>query len=656
MYPPITALRKIIITTAVITCVTLWSQRISGQANIDSLESILDTTNDDLVEAHVAVELAKLYLRSDIDKTKYYAGYALGLNSVSDSLRIEANDQMARHFFFKSALDSAYYFFISAQNIAEESGRDDMSAALGNSIGAVLLRQSRYEDAIEVLTSSATYFESVDKITNAARSYTNIAAAHAELGNYNEAIKYSQDAIKIFKDNNLDQFTLIALPNLATQYIQNGDTLNGIKHFLEAEAFATAKNNKRSLAITYNNLGDLYLSIHEFDKAEQYLDKSIALKKDLQILKGIDKAYHNLGYVHAANGKHDLALKYYEKAIETSDVQSLADIYDKMSQSYKEIGQLSNALLYSEKYSSIKDSLTQITNIKNFAEISEKYESAKKENEILQLEADNKNLEIVKNRNRSLLLGALGTILALMILGYSYVKNQARKRIIERQQNKIDQQRMLDDLKAQELDTIDRVIEGQEEERHRIASDLHDSLGSKMATLKLYMDNFDEGDPAVRAEMVSKAQDLANITYNEVRDLSHNIQSGVRIEKGLIPALREFAAFVNSTNTLEVDVVDIDVTVPLDNRVEIQLLRIIQELVTNTIKHADADKLMIQITEHDDSLNIIVEDDGKGFDPMQASQGIGIKNIEARIQKINAEFQIDASVDNGTTALINLPL
>lgn len=629
------------------------SSSLTGQVNVDSLSSLIKTSSSDVDRAKSAILLAKHYLSIDLNKTKEYASKALEYTADLDSLNIEANDQLARYYFFKSQLDTSLIYFQKSREIAHKNHDEKIVSSINISIASVYLRQSRYNEAIELLIENVQYFEDQNDPVNVGKCYVNISAAQAELGNYEQAISYSEQALSIFNDYNEDAIKLIVLPNLATQYLKYGDTTRAVKTFLEAESFAISQNNKRSLALTYNNLGELYLSQKKYDQAKVYIERSIDSKKSINLLKGIETNYHNLGVVLAAQGQHNEAIKWYNKALENSDASYKSAIYEKLKDSNKSLGKVSKALSYAELSRALSDSLQTEIDYREFTEISAKYEASQKEVEILALQNKNQQLELVKNRNQTYLFGSLGILLSAILLTFFYIKNQKRKQIIQRQKHEFQQKEMIEKIKEQELETIDRIVEGQEEERIRIAEDLHDSLGSKMATLKLYIDNVNADEGIVS---LVKARELADIAYKEVRNISHNINSGVLTDKGLLPAIRKMTSYIADHNDLEIEIIDIDVSNRLDNATEIQLFRVLQELITNVLKHAGASHLTIQLTGYQEALNIMVEDNGKGFDKNMITRGMGLSNLEKRLAKIGASYEIDSSVGRGTNVMINVPL
>lgn len=625
-------------------------------AQVDSLLKILETNADSSDKAAASLELSKLYMTSQLEKTFSYAQLALRYRPNDSNVKIEAYSQLAKYNFFRSELDSSLHYFNLSLILAKRINGNDLSASINTSIGAVLLRQAKYEDAISTFIDCARYFESQQDEVNAAKCYNNMASAHAELRDYHKAIDWSLKALEIFQDKQMIEFVLITLPNLATQYAKSGDTTSAIKYFIEAEKLGIQQNSKRSLAITFNNLGDLYLSKGQLQKAQKYIEQSISLKEELNLLKGIGYAYHNLGHLMILKGQHQKAIDLFEKALLSSDLFGKEEIYRKLKKAHQVLGNLDLALHFADLAAQLSDSIAISTNTKNFAEISEKYQSAQQENRILLLENNNHQLTINRNRTITLLIGSVGLFIALFLIGLLHLKNLQRQHVIAKQNHELVQREMIENLKQREEETMERILQSQEEERARIAADLHDSLGSKLAALKLQVEEIANDQTDANYDAAKQARDLADHTYKEVRNLSHNLKTGVKIGYGLLPALREMTSYINRTKALRLELIDLDAKVRLENKVEIQLFRAIQELVTNTLKHASASQLIIQVAQHDETLSIIVEDDGNGFDISNTKLGLGLKNIENRMASIGAIYHLDTNPGNGTTAVINITI
>lgn len=277
----------------------------------------------------------------------------------------------------------------------------------------------------------------------------------------------------------------------------------------------------------------------------------------------------------------------------------------------------------------------------------------------LDTEKKEKQILIEKQRastNRNWLIAAAMAFFLGLGIAFLLQKNTTKKRKLAEQQQLLEQQKVTTLLKEQELTSIDAMIAGQEKERTKVANELHDDLGSLMATVKLHFDNVkvDQKDPALM-----NAQKLLDEAYQKIRGMAHSKNSGVMANQGLLPAVKKMAKTINETNALEVTVEDFGLGDRMENSLELTIFRIMQELIANIIKHSEASKATIQFTQHEERLNIIVEDNGKGFDMSEvkrSASGMGLGTIEKRIEHLEGTFTVDSVLGKGTSILIDIPV
>ncbi len=289
------------------------------------------------------------------------------------------------------------------------------------------------------------------------------------------------------------------------------------------------------------------------------------------------------------------------------------------------------------------------TNTLEVSRLNVELETQEKEKQILQEQQRTK-------QNRNLLIVSIIALLLVSIIAILFQKNTSKRRKLAEQQEQIQIQKVETLLKKQELTSIDAMIEGQEKERARMANELHDDLGSLMATVKLHFSNIktDKEDNAIK-----KASALLDQAYEKIRDIAHTKNSGVIANHGLVPAVQKMAQVISETNTIHLEVHDFGMEERMENSLELTLFRIIQELVTNTIKHAKATQGSIQLTQHEDNLNIIVEDNGKGFDMSSIERhksGMGLGTIEKRVENLEGTFTVDSILGKGTSIVIDIPI
>lgn len=207
-------------------------------------------------------------------------------------------------------------------------------------------------------------------------------------------------------------------------------------------------------------------------------------------------------------------------------------------------------------------------------------------------------------------------------------------------------------MQKQELQSVYAIIDGQEQERKRIAAELHDNVGSILATLKIYSDlSITNQNPHDIKRLNDKINTLTESLSLEVRKLSHKLDLGALAGFGLKAAVLQLCEAINDSGKLIVDAI-IDPVITVNEEISIQLYRIIQELFTNTLKHAQASQVRIEITSIGEDITLIYEDNGKGMETDNPS-GLGIRNIHLRVSRINGKLTCDSST-NGTTYILEL--
>jgi len=624
---------------------------------IDSLKERLEVLHDKLDLAETNLKLAQLYERVDLKSSIIYANKALEYK-ISDSLLAEGFNQLGRSYFFMCQLDSATANFSNAKNKLIEIRDVKRAAVIDIGIGAIQLRQGDYNGTIKTMTGCADFFETENDHLNAAKCYNNMATAFAELENYYKAIEFSEKALKVFDDKGLIQYKLITLANLAAQYLKTGDTIKAVEYNLATEKLALRENNKRSLSIIYNNLGSIYLD-KDRDLARKYLEKTIALKNELNLKSGIEVALGNLGYIYLQNKNYQAAIHNYQKVATMVKGKQLVFAFDQIAKAHQLAGNYKEALNYASMARTLNDSIQDTENRKVFNEIQTKYDTEKANRENSELKINNLEIDTKRRRNQNLLIAA--SVLLFMSLSFGYLMHASvlRKKEVAQQRLKIQQQEFEKQLKTRELDGLDAIIDAQEKERSRMADDLHDNLGSKVATLKLYIEEMHNPEPFVehgKEQLLEKLKRLADETYKEIRTIAHNKNTNAYISKGLIPAAQTIADQISISSQLSIKVINVDVDQHISNTIEIQVFRSIQELLTNIIKHAGATEVNIQFSKDDGILLVMVEDNGKGFDVNTTEMGYGLLNIEKRVEKLNARMVIDSSPGNGTTVILSIPI
>ncbi len=423
-------------------------------------------------------------------------------------------------------------------------------------------------------------------------------------------------------------------------------------------------------ANTYYQLGLKKILIDKIPKnAIKYYNKSYDTYKKNNNFQYIKSRIHNyflsIGAIYFSEKKYKKSIFYFNeikrfKLIGKKTHKSL--LYEWLRKLNDSIGNYEKAyknLLIKKR---IDDEINQKKSNIRIAEIEEKYQNEKNEKELVEQKQKNLVSETKRKQNQNLFYGALLVLLSGAIIAYLNLKNSRKKRLLAEQQKELEKQKNLTLIKEQEITTINAMIDGQEKERIRIAEDLHDNIGSVLATLKLHFENLKlnrEKKHFNQEKLYNKTEKLIDETYYKVRSIAHAKNAGVIANQGLLVAIKMMAEKISSANKIKIHVVDYGLDNRLENNIEITVFRIIQELITNIIKHAEASEATINISLFDTTtLNIIIEDNGKGFNSknVKFNEGMGLGSIKKRVTHLKGTFQIDSTLNKGTSILINIPL
>ncbi len=299
--------------------------------------------------------------------------------------------------------------------------------------------------------------------------------------------------------------------------------------------------------------------------------------------------------------------------------------------------------MFNEKYHKLKDSIFSVQKQKAFDEISTKYEVEKKDNKITLL---TKEKELKEVRMNIIIISASFILALLLLLVYFLrirIKNQKRS---QEQKQK---------LFTQELKTKNalNLIKGQENERKRLAKELHDGLGGQLSGVKSLIQTISPQNLLEKTNIVDKH--LTN-AIKSLRNISHDLSANFLKNKDFDVLLQQLIkqVFENKNIKTEVSLFPKEKINSLPERYKLNIYRILQESLQNIIKHADANFVSINLTIADE-ITLLIEDNGKGFETNNESDGIGIKNIKDRLQSLNGTLHIDSKINNGTTLNIHIP-
>jgi signal transduction histidine kinase len=521
-----------------------------------------------------------------------------------------------------SEYDSAAVYYLKAIDICKSEGNELNLATLYSNITEVFLQMEQYEDALEY-TNMALEINNryPDNISGFASIYMDLGRIAAEQERYTDALKYYDYAIRFY---------------------QEADDQIGVLN-------------------VYNNYGDLFFRQKKYEMAIRYFNMALEGYKESGYLHGMVTALGNKAAALEESGNYEESMILKDSCLRISfregNKELRKDIYWNIANASEKQGDYKKAYQHLELYTELKDSIFKLDKVKliNELDIIHKKAEILAANEALENLNLRKDLELQKKtrqRDGFLYSGAGLLVIGLFLLVHFRQKAIKDKIIASQKIRQLEEEKKLMAAKL--------LIEGQEEERKRIARELHDGLGVLLSATKMQFTSIKDLSPE-NQPLLERASQLLEQATGDVRKISHNMMPGLLTKLGLFEAVEELFDNLNDAENMNALC---EITGEHDERLpenkEIMLYRIVQELVNNTLKHAQAGNISIKIKVFPDHVHINYHDDGKGFDvdeTMKSEAGaFGLKSLQSRVGFLSGTMAIDSKAGEGTSYTIQVPV
>jgi two-component system, NarL family, sensor kinase len=556
----------------------------------------------------------------------------------------------------QSDFTNALIYYNQCLDIHKKLNDKKEMAKLYNNIGNAYANKGDLKIAIDYLFKSLQLKEALGNKKSAANTSNNIAVIYKMQGNLKEALVYHEKALKCRIDLKDSNGIGSSYTNIAITYRNLENNALAEANYLKALSIFKALGYNKGIATVNNDLGIIYKLNGNFPKAKMAYESAFQLFEKQNDKNGIAGALANLASIFGKCKDYTSAEIAFKKAElllpEIKSFELAMEIYSLHSTYYNETGDYKNALKYQLLYSENRDSLRSQENTTSINEVKTRYETAvkEKENDNLKFENAVKDLSIAKkDTQRNIIIIAFLSTLIIGILLFNRFKLKKHEEL------------SLQLIVQQELRSK-AMIETEEKERTRIARELHDGIGQQLSAAKLNIAGLQAAIKTNTTEekaMMQNAIDLIDESVKEVRQVSHSMIPNALIKSGLVSAIREFINKISASGSLKINLEIVGITERLEQTIETVLFRVLQELVNNIIKHANASEVSIQLIRHEKELTIMVEDNGKGF-KMEKNfgelNGIGLKNIQSRVEFLNGQVFFDSQINKGTTVTVEIPI
>lgn len=593
-------------------------------------------------------DMATLMKRQNkIDSAQYFWKLEIQ-NSKNDSFQIaRIYHEMSGAHLSALSYDSIEYYTTLAIDITKRHNPENLKflAQCYNMMGIANDIKEDQIKAIEYYIKSVEIKEKIGDRISAANTYANLATVYGRGENHQQSLYYDKKALDIARELEIDDLESFALHSIGTTQKTLKDYDSAEENLLAALEIRTRTKDSWELCMTLYVLGNLYREKSEYDKSIAYYDRAIIACKEAENEYTLGNVLINMARLLITQKKYGQAKIVTDQAIQIADklkiISSQQHAYQVKADVESKLGNHQVAFAYLESYHAIHDSLQLRRLNKDVQDLQLKYESKEKQAVIKEQE-----LQIIKGSNERnvLLIGLLSLAFLAFLLFWRY-----------RQHKRMQQEKIKSLKREQKLLAIDSMLNGQQEERKRIAQELHDGLGGLLTSAKLQIHRVqDEIDKLEGMNLVTSTEALIDDACTEVRRIAHDMMPSALVNLGLADAVDDLADTIRRAGNINVETYFSHRDMAFTDKQSLMLYRIIQEASNNTMKYASASTLIIQLISEPKFYFLTIEDDGTGILDKEAKRGSGILNIESRVQYLEGEYEMINS-DKGLTYEIRIP-
>ncbi len=650
----------------------LISSRLPAQQEIaDSLTTLLSKTTAENERGRLHIKIAKEYISFDTVKARDHLQKGLALadksgdNMGSGMYHLYTSYLLCNKGMYKEGLaaceKAAGYFtkFISDKKItrAEKAAAEALLLDAELSQGNVYLELYDYEKALSVFWKVLKLSEQTDfpeKDAAIAVTYQSIALAYYHRAQYQTALQYYLTAVPYAQKSGNQRMAAESNIYAAMCYtlVRKYDSSALLLHRAEPVVLQSADAVLKTSF--FARRAELYRFTEKWQDAVDNYDTAI------QYAKATSNIYMQATFAHAKarcllklqriTEARKEGMKALELARSIDKKREILESQKVLSMVEAAAGDYAAAYAYSEQYNTGNDSLHATDLTEKIQLLDKKYQSALQEEKIGQLEKDKKMQELISRKRQTINYILSFSVLALLVTGLLAIRNHLQKQKL--------QQHRINELETEKkLMATEAVLKGEEQERTRLAKDLHDGLGGMLSGIK-YSLNTMKGNLIMtpeNAQGFERSIDMLDSSIKEMRRVAHNMMPEVLLRYGLDAALKDYTTEINNSGIIKIIYQSMGIEKKgLEQSSLLALYRIVQELISNAIKHAAASEVLVQIFWESGKLVVNVEDNGTGFDPsiLDIAEGIGWKNIRSRVELLKGKADILSHPGKGTAVNI----
>ncbi len=646
-------MKKIIVLFISVFCV-----QISYTQNLDSLQKVIKRSSGN-IKAEALLELSLSHVSKNDSLALIYVNDAIQEITNNEALKGKALFLLGQASYSSSKTKSLEYFN-QATTIFEKIEDINLKDAYFEQSHIYTLF-SDFPNALNFGLKSLEFNQKNNIEKNIQRDMSFIGYIYDRMYEYKESIKWNRRALVLaqkLEDKNAEAKCFgrigIAYDELAEKDNFNRKLFDSALFYnLKAVKISEENGDLGFARTTYSNIGNTYSKLKLYNEAEKYTMKSLAVP-GFEERKGVTLV--NLGKIYLETGRYTEAKKILDSAMQNTihhgtrkyQFEAFYRLHelDLKKENYK------SALQNYIAYKTIEDSLLNETKTKQVAEMSERFKSAEKESQLALTRATIAEQDLSIQQKNVQLYGLAILVILLSSIGYLFYNQQKLKNRQLQKENELKNALV-------KIETQNRL----QEQRLRISRDLHDNIGAQLTFIISSLDNLKYGFNIEDQKLTNKLESISGFTTETIYELRDTIWAMNKNEISFEDLKSRITNFIDKANITTTNTIfefkcedNIDKEKTFSSVDGMNIYRIIQEAVNNSIKYAEAKMINVIISENSNKLNIQIKDDGKGFNKQEVEFGNGINNMKKRANELNAELIVKSIIKQGTTITLLKPI
>ncbi len=515
-----------------------------------------------------------------------------------------------------------------------------------SNLSVISFFNGKFEENLKYSLQAIRLYEKIDNKEFLAREYGELGFRMNQR-NPEKAVYYMQKGMKISEKYKYIKPLLSIYNNYGTIKKQSNEKDSALFYFKKCLALKERINDSIGIPYSLNNIGEIYIDRKQFNQAKSLFDRALKIRINLDDKYGIADNYAYLGDLFLAMKNYKEAILNYNKSLDISLNLGFNNLlrhnYKMISECYESSNDPVKALESYKKHIYYKDSILNKETNSKIAELEVKFETKEKEKQLLQKEIEVKNF-----RNKLIAVSVVALFIGL--LGFLIYRQQKLKN--KQQEQEFQLKSAIAQIESQNL---------LHEQRLSISRDLHDNIGAQLTFVISSVDNLKHGNQITDNKIVNQLTKISDFTKSTIIDLRDTIWAMNSNEFSFEDLRSRIFNFIEKAKSAKENIdfkFNVDESLQdlkFSSLIGINLYRTIQEAINNAVKYSDANEIIVDVKNGSNKIQIEIQDNGKGFDIENTEFGNGLYNMKKRVEEIDGTFEINSLIDRGTKIRFDIP-